>query len=191
MLTPIETVYRGCRFRSRLEARWAVFFDAAGIRWEYEPEGFALSSRAYLPDFWLPRSKAFLEIKPRLDGLLWAEQIAEIKPALMELADKSGHEVFLVVGSPALKEHTDDGMNFDEWPSIVGFAPGKGICSAELRQCQYCGNVAFVRLIGSMRCECRKGEFKDDLYSPYEWPPRILAANKKARAARFEYGECG
>jgi hypothetical protein len=24
----IETVYRGHRFRSRLEARWAVFFDA-------------------------------------------------------------------------------------------------------------------------------------------------------------------
>jgi hypothetical protein len=29
-LRPIETRYRGFRFRSRLEARWAVFFDAAG-----------------------------------------------------------------------------------------------------------------------------------------------------------------
>ena len=27
----IETYYKGYRFRSRLEARWAVFFDAAGI----------------------------------------------------------------------------------------------------------------------------------------------------------------
>ena len=36
----IETVYNGYRFRSRLEARWAVFFDAAGIKYEYEPEGF-------------------------------------------------------------------------------------------------------------------------------------------------------
>ena len=26
---PIETMYRGYRFRSRLEARWAVFFTAA------------------------------------------------------------------------------------------------------------------------------------------------------------------
>jgi hypothetical protein len=40
MLKPIETFYRGYRFRSRLEARWAVFMDAAGIVWEYEPEGF-------------------------------------------------------------------------------------------------------------------------------------------------------
>ncbi len=38
----IETKYKGCRFRSRLEARWAVFFDALGIKWWYEPEGFHL-----------------------------------------------------------------------------------------------------------------------------------------------------
>lgn len=37
-IKPIETVYKGYRFRSRLEARWAVFFDAQGIEWEYEPE---------------------------------------------------------------------------------------------------------------------------------------------------------
>jgi hypothetical protein len=40
---PIETRYAGCRFRSRLEARWAVFFDRLGIAWEYEPEGFELA----------------------------------------------------------------------------------------------------------------------------------------------------
>ena len=39
-IKPIETVYKGDRFRSRLEARWAVFFDAARIKWEYEPEGY-------------------------------------------------------------------------------------------------------------------------------------------------------
>jgi hypothetical protein len=38
----IETRYAGCRFRSRLEARWAVFFDALGVKWEYEREGFDL-----------------------------------------------------------------------------------------------------------------------------------------------------
>ena len=48
----IETVYNGYRFRSRLEARWAVFFDAAGIKYEYEPEGFDLGGGLYyLPDF--------------------------------------------------------------------------------------------------------------------------------------------
>ena len=48
----IETRYKGYRFRSRLEARWAVFFDALGLKWEYEPEGFELEGGArYLPDF--------------------------------------------------------------------------------------------------------------------------------------------
>ena len=51
----IETSYDGYRFRSRLEARWAVFFNAAGIDYQYEPEGFILEDRSwYLPDFYLP-----------------------------------------------------------------------------------------------------------------------------------------
>ena len=76
----IETSYRGYRFRSRLEARWAVYFDAMGIRWEYEPEGFELNIDwyknppngvtieglcRYLPDFWLPEVQQFAEVKPK------------------------------------------------------------------------------------------------------------------------------
>lgn len=64
VIKPIETVYNGYRFRSRLEARWAVFFDSFGIPYEYEPEGYVLlSGEAYLPDFYLPWFKAFVEIK--------------------------------------------------------------------------------------------------------------------------------
>jgi hypothetical protein len=48
----IETRYKGYRFRSRLGARWAVFFDVLGVTWEYEPEGFELGGGVcYLPDF--------------------------------------------------------------------------------------------------------------------------------------------
>ena len=50
----IETEYKGYRFRSRLEARWAVFFDACGVKWEYEPDGYKLGDGVlYLPDFLL------------------------------------------------------------------------------------------------------------------------------------------
>src|SRR2546426_10542719 len=38
----IETKFRGYRFRSRLEARWAVLLESLGIEWLYEPEGFQL-----------------------------------------------------------------------------------------------------------------------------------------------------
>lgn len=46
IIRAIDTKYKGYRFRSRLEARWAVFFDALGVRWEYEPEGFDLRDAA-------------------------------------------------------------------------------------------------------------------------------------------------
>ena len=49
----IETVYNGYRFRSRLEARWAVFFDVLNVDYEYEKEGFDLDGKWYLPDFWM------------------------------------------------------------------------------------------------------------------------------------------
>lgn len=55
LLQAIETVYNGYRFRSRLEARWAVFFDALDMRWEYEKEGYDLGIGWYLPDFWLTK----------------------------------------------------------------------------------------------------------------------------------------
>lgn len=68
----IETMYNGYRFRSRLEARWAVFFDSMGIRYEYEPEGFEMElagndgtiTLRYLPDFYFPDFKLYGEVKP-------------------------------------------------------------------------------------------------------------------------------
>lgn len=71
-LKPIETQYKGYRMRSRLEARWACFFDALGVPWEYEKEGFDLDGLWYLPDFWLPDADCWVEIKgapPSLDDL--------------------------------------------------------------------------------------------------------------------------
>lgn len=63
----IETVYKGYRFRSRLEARWAVVFDTLGVKWEYEKEGFNLDPEGagfyYLPDFWLPEFELWVEVK--------------------------------------------------------------------------------------------------------------------------------
>ena len=50
-----STKYNGYNFRSRLEARWAVFFDALGIKYHYEYRDFLLpSGKRYLPDFFLP-----------------------------------------------------------------------------------------------------------------------------------------
>lgn len=57
-------MYQGQLFRSRLEARWASFFDSLGWVWEYEP----LELNWYIPDFILRFHKPVLvEVKPELD----------------------------------------------------------------------------------------------------------------------------
>jgi hypothetical protein len=61
----IETSYAGCSFRSRLEARWALWMDACGVTWEYEPEGYEMDGLRYLPDFWLPERECWAEVKPK------------------------------------------------------------------------------------------------------------------------------
>lgn len=61
----LPTEFDGHRFRSRTEARWAAFFKAASIRYEYEPEGYNLPSGWYIPDFFLPDIRTFVEIKGR------------------------------------------------------------------------------------------------------------------------------
>lgn len=80
MVQAIETRYAGCHFRSRLEARWAVFFDTLGIEWQYEPEAFDVSCFAgaglnYLPDFYLPATQTWVEVKGSAADFNW-EKIA-------------------------------------------------------------------------------------------------------------------
>ena len=98
----IETEYNGYKFRSRLEARWAVFFDNARIKYDYEPEGFELSCGKYLPDFFLPDFDVYVEIKPfdksivsRVgDGNIWEQKCATFR-------DETGHAILLCYDEPA------------------------------------------------------------------------------------------
>ena len=64
-IKPIETKYNGFRFRSRLEARWAVFFDMLGLKYEYEIEGFEMNRVRYLTDFYIPSLDRWFEIKAK------------------------------------------------------------------------------------------------------------------------------
>jgi len=81
----LEQWFDGIKFRSTLEARWAVFFNAAGIRWDYEPEGFVIAGKAYRPDFLLRDCGTWIEVKgdpARLDLELMAHAAIELpRPA--------------------------------------------------------------------------------------------------------------
>ncbi len=124
----IETFYRGYRFRSRLEARWAVFLDCCGIKWQYEPEGYDLGDAGcYLPDFWLPlpleyqqypSSGYWLEIKGQMPTQDELDKLAS-------LTHQTKHSGWLVVGQPGqhkrfIAHHTGNSgwMDFSIHPHL-------------------------------------------------------------------------
>lgn len=83
----INTKYKGYNFRSRHEARWAICLDALGVKWEYEKEGFDLNGVWYLPDFWLPDHKIWVEVKANLEEITEEERLKA--RALMEATGKT------------------------------------------------------------------------------------------------------
>lgn len=67
-ISAIPTIYHGIQFRSRLEARWASFFDSQKWDWSYEP----LDLKGYIPDFLVDfgchdLQNTLVEVKPLTD----------------------------------------------------------------------------------------------------------------------------
>jgi hypothetical protein len=108
----IETRYKGYRFRSRLEARWAVFFDAIGARWEYEREAYDLGADVgcYLPDFFVYMSPTWERARITPGAGYWIE-IKPVEPTSLErtklaaLAHLTNHHSYLMVGPPGNNWH--------------------------------------------------------------------------------------
>lgn len=94
----IQTKYKGYKFRSRLEARWAVYFDSLEIEWEYEFEGYNLDGTYYLPDFWLPALNMWAEVKPVEFN---DQEIKKIKKLILA----TNKPVLMLVGVPKRKTY--------------------------------------------------------------------------------------
>jgi len=147
----IETRYKGYRFRSRTEARWAVFLDTLGVPWEYEKQGYHLPSGPYLPDFWLPAQSCWLELKgePPTEG---ESKFCE------ELAAGSGNNVFLFVGQPYMPADCygwDESVEYDARGHLFmpdgGWDNGRAFCV-----CEDCGAVGIEYEARSDRLPCKE-----------------------------------
>lgn len=166
-MQPIETRYKGYRFRSRLEARWAVFFEAMGVKWEYEKEGFNLDGVRYLPDFWINSWQAWIEIKPEV-----FEQQSRGHDLCIALSKaQPGRDVLLLSGSPWPDEHSVIVCN-------SGFTKRVGELM-EINQWSH----QFVGLAVST-----PGETDWYPIASYD-QPMLDTAFYAARSARFEHGE--
>lgn len=113
----IPTRYDGHLFRSRLEARWALFFNFVGLRWEFEREAFSLEVEGkrvgYTPDFWLPELNAWFEVKAAWESFSEDEQRAMVRK-LTAFAQVTDARVFVAMGTPKdseIVESTADAKN--------------------------------------------------------------------------------
>lgn len=205
----IETRYAGCRFRSRLEARWAVFFDALGIAWEYEPQGFQCSYRLsleegtfpYLPDFWLPDLGLWAEVKGTLDD----SELLRLLNAAAHLSvngdagcggEVGGHDVLVLghLGRPEIPNqpvrlhmHKGDLYAY-AWPTDEGCRNKREIFIAA----DYGGGLKSI-LTREKRWTSQSltAFLLDGFDSAICHPPgpRFVRALTAARSARFEHGE--
>lgn len=92
-----ETVYDGHKFRSRTEARWAVFFRHMGLCYEYELE----NEGGVLPDFYLPDIDVYIEVKGRQyteEGMEKERKVFRGKYAV--ITQKTGKPVIIAYGCP-------------------------------------------------------------------------------------------
>lgn len=191
----IETKYKGYRFRSRLEARWAVFFDALGVRWEYEKEGFEFNGIRYLPDFWLPDLKLWLEIKGELTWekreYSWGtREESPVVELMQNFRDSLGEwPIALCVGQPGSEEILFFGWNCND--------TGGGEFQNDGCEWVWCKERLTI--------DVKPGRNDTGIYSHYvsgeylSWftdPYRIGSSREPlkfaydaARSARFEHGE--
>lgn len=177
----IETVYNGYRFRSRLEARWAVFFEKCGFEYDYEPEGYKVGRKKYLPDFVLYNVERRLIWEKESDGRLFVEVKGNMdndsKEKILSFSDKLP---IYVVGSVPY------GKDIFDWFSYVA--------SKYLNTLFYnyltidCDNYT------AMLCVNKQGN-PEIVGADHDLNNidvgKTLTAYAKARQARFEHGECG
>lgn len=166
----IETYYKGYHFRSRVEARWAIFFDALGIDYEYEVEGFDMEGTRYLPDFYIPSIDRWFEIKGKKMTL---EEIKKCEQ-FCNRTDNEGIKFSIVIGAPKLAKFNNilGIKEFAwEWPS-EHYPDNTLFLAEELVNKEYYSR--FLPMIWKVPGVCDE---------------QLVEAVRLAREARFEFGE--
>lgn len=101
----IPTTYKGTEFRSRLEARWACFFEWIGWDYTYEP----FDGDGYIPDFLIHGDSPLLvEVKPAVTRHDFNDPIPKLERGLQSWT----HDILIVGASPLPRLTSSSGWDF-------------------------------------------------------------------------------
>lgn len=187
MIHAIQTVYpwpNGPRYRSRLEARWAVFFETIGIEYEYEKQGFDLDGVPYLPDFWLPEPFVWMEVKGADPSRAEQEKCRRLAMA--------GCPVMLFTGEIQPDKKMQHGVIFVRGVDEHGNREVYCLQPASFALCPLCLKIGVAiimhRQTPPWEFYCFRCGDQASATIPTVWDG-ILAGYAAARQARFEHGE--
>lgn len=195
----IPTWYGGVKFRSRLEARWAVFFTRIGHDdWVWEDQRYSAEPKTYLPDFYLPRLRLFVEIKPTMADLYAGPEFLDAFNLWQDFANKilddgTHRRVAMFVGhipnpdTVGVRGPVTAGGAWLSSPTIV---------TADEHDYAWCAcptGTHFDIALGAdgsrIDCPCPRETAWVDWPCPTGNHPGILNAYGAARSERFEYGQ--
>lgn len=190
----IETRYGGIDFRSRLEARWAVFFTRLGMDWEYEPQGFIVGCtfgrpRPYLPDFYLRQLGLYLEVKPARADVADPDGVSRWEDFAGEVAAEWDHDRAAMLCGPIPDPDTVDRRGPPR--AQVWYEAGIYVTGDWRYAWCVCPSGQHIDIQpeargGRIFCGCPR--IPDDRYHTGD-DPRILNAYGAARTSRFEHGQ--
>jgi hypothetical protein len=183
MIEALESNYKGICFRSRMEARWAVFMDVIEAPYYYALEGFNLGEGlCYLPDFYLPYQDSFFEIKSPLAP---SDDFDKIESLVLA----TGKNVFTVCSPPLLSEFGHEGITM-HCVIPLDLPEGKKTCGEDYDycfcECPHCGRceIHFNGRADRIKCDCPRSKHGDKGYN-YD-SPRLRMAYEKAARFRFD-----
>lgn len=160
----IPTTYRGTRMRSRLEASWAATFDQLDIVWQYEPQGVEVEGSWYLPDFYLPAMRTYVEVKGPHDERVYKTEALARELAIIDPAGSWSDDWQTVVVA-----RVADTAGHADWHD----ASGPDTSAVVLVYCGACLSHSFTDLSGRRACRvCGQAHGVDDwqvLYTPAGW----------------------
>jgi hypothetical protein len=192
-IRPIETHYNGYRFRSRLEARWAVYFDLLHVKYEYEPEGFVVNGKCYLPDFYLPELNSYFEVK---HSTFYGSKAVDVREKLKAIADEKNCFAMLCRGDPVDNDIRIYIPAMNLW-TTAEFLKEAEVMDDDLFHYHKVfdfGIVAGYRYSKTdLKCETKNGLSSRQIIpfnTVYSYNCIPYEEQKRARQARFEHGEC-